>query len=375
MRASWCPKASKARVPYRGPWPITSTSSLAACARHGLLRLQQHRRTAEKIPNSSASRRQACAKATPRRSHNRRTAQLPGHEVAPHHARSRPAHHRARFWGAVQQADRAARARGEGIQPHSPVQRDIEEAAKSSNPPASFSAAVPSVHAAGAPNARSRRVRSRRAGAGHLLRRAVLRANVGRRVERATKREYGIAHLVHGTATGLLERHSRPHAGVDEPRRRVTRIARWAFDAIGTRRTCPFAAIADPARKLYGVQFHPEVVHTPQGRGTVEFRAQICGCPTTGTWATFRGALPSRNPQDRRRQEGAVRAERRRGFQRGGGLDSQGHRRPAHLRIRQQRPVAQGRTGTGAARVPRQLPDQSAITWTPRTVFSMRSRA
>ena len=28
----------------------------------------------------------------------------------------------------------------------------------------------------------------------------------------------------------------------------------------------PFAGLADPARKMYGIQFHPEVVHTPAGR-------------------------------------------------------------------------------------------------------------
>ena len=34
------------------------------------------------------------------------------------------------------------------------------------------------------------------------------------------------------------------------------------FEVLGTTENCPYAAIADPARKLYGVQFHPEVVHT-----------------------------------------------------------------------------------------------------------------
>ena len=28
----------------------------------------------------------------------------------------------------------------------------------------------------------------------------------------------------------------------------------------------PFAGLAAPARNLYGIQFHPEVVHTPRGR-------------------------------------------------------------------------------------------------------------
>jgi len=37
------------------------------------------------------------------------------------------------------------------------------------------------------------------------------------------------------------------------------------FRAIGTSTGAPFAAIADEGRKFYGVQFHPEVVHTPDG--------------------------------------------------------------------------------------------------------------
>jgi GMP synthase (glutamine-hydrolysing) len=37
------------------------------------------------------------------------------------------------------------------------------------------------------------------------------------------------------------------------------------FDVIATSQNSPFAAIADEARKFYGVQFHPEVMHTPRG--------------------------------------------------------------------------------------------------------------
>lgn len=46
---------------------------------------------------------------------------------------------------------------------------------------------------------------------------------------------------------------------------------------------CPAAAIANPARKLYGVQFHPEVQHTQQGITMLrQFLMQVCGC--TGDW-------------------------------------------------------------------------------------------
>src|SRR5690606_5237652 len=45
---------------------------------------------------------------------------------------------------------------------------------------------------------------------------------------------------------------------------RVTAIPP-GFRVIGASTGAPFAAIADEKRKFYGVQFHPEVVHTPDG--------------------------------------------------------------------------------------------------------------
>lgn len=46
---------------------------------------------------------------------------------------------------------------------------------------------------------------------------------------------------------------------------------------------CPVAAMSDPARGLFGVQFHPEVKHTPLGDEILKnFLFRICGCQ--GTW-------------------------------------------------------------------------------------------
>ena len=51
------------------------------------------------------------------------------------------------------------------------------------------------------------------------------------------------------------------------------------FRVTGTTSTCPVAGIADPVRRLYGVQFHPEVVHTTHGRRILDnFLFPICGC-------------------------------------------------------------------------------------------------
>jgi len=55
------------------------------------------------------------------------------------------------------------------------------------------------------------------------------------------------------------------------------------FAVLGTSENSPIAAVADPQRHLYGLQFHPEVIHTPQGCELLyNFLHHICGC--SGTW-------------------------------------------------------------------------------------------
>jgi len=50
----------------------------------------------------------------------------------------------------------------------------------------------------------------------------------------------------------------------------------------------PIAAFANPERRLFGVQFHPEVVHTPRGREILKnFLFRICGCEPSWTMAHF----------------------------------------------------------------------------------------
>lgn len=50
----------------------------------------------------------------------------------------------------------------------------------------------------------------------------------------------------------------------------------------------PFAAMGDPARGLYGVQFHPEVVHTPLGKEILHnFVFDICGCEAKWSPSAF----------------------------------------------------------------------------------------
>ncbi len=55
------------------------------------------------------------------------------------------------------------------------------------------------------------------------------------------------------------------------------------FNIIATTRSCPVAAMANASRKLYAVQFHPEVKHSVEGQKVIEnFVHNICGC--RGDW-------------------------------------------------------------------------------------------
>jgi GMP synthase (glutamine-hydrolysing) len=62
------------------------------------------------------------------------------------------------------------------------------------------------------------------------------------------------------------------------------------FRVVATSTGAPFAAIADDARKFYGVQFHPEVMHTPRGAALLRrFTHEIAGCRGDWTMRAFRG--------------------------------------------------------------------------------------
>ncbi|OOF10400.1 glutamine-hydrolyzing GMP synthase [Salinivibrio sp. PR5] len=60
------------------------------------------------------------------------------------------------------------------------------------------------------------------------------------------------------------------------------------FVKIAETDTCPFAAMANEEKRFYGVQFHPEVTHTRQGKRMLEqFVMNICGCERLWTPASI----------------------------------------------------------------------------------------
>jgi len=71
---------------------------------------------------------------------------------------------------------------------------------------------------------------------------------------------------------------------------RVTQLPP-GFKVVGVSKGAPFAAIADEKRRLYAVQFHPEVAHTPRGGALIgNFVRRIAGLPGDWSMAHFRSS-------------------------------------------------------------------------------------
>ncbi len=67
------------------------------------------------------------------------------------------------------------------------------------------------------------------------------------------------------------------------------------FQVYATSKGAPYAIIADTNRHFYGVQFHPEVVHTPDGSKLIgNFLHNICGCANDWTMSAFRNEAIAR---------------------------------------------------------------------------------
>ena len=61
------------------------------------------------------------------------------------------------------------------------------------------------------------------------------------------------------------------------------------FRTVATSEGAPYAAVADDERRYYGVQFHPEVVHTQDGAALLSrFALDVCGCSGSWSMAAYR---------------------------------------------------------------------------------------
>ena len=105
---------------------------------------------------------------------------------------------------------------------------------------------------------------------------------LGGAVERAAEREYGRVTVRMKEQAGLLEGLS-PESACWMSHTWQVSACPLGFRVIAETDNCPVAAMANDARRIYGVQFHPEVTHTDEGRRIIEnFVLRICGC--AGDW-------------------------------------------------------------------------------------------
>ncbi len=114
---------------------------------------------------------------------------------------------------------------------------------------------------------------------------------LGGEVESGHHREFGRAEVTVGATSPLLEGLWKPgerHVVWMSHGDRITRLPP-GFARIGASENAPFALIADEARRYYGLMFHPEVAHTPDGARLIRnFVHEVAGLKSDWTMAAFR---------------------------------------------------------------------------------------
>ncbi len=109
----------------------------------------------------------------------------------------------------------------------------------------------------------------------------VLTQALGGRVAPASEREYGPATMEIQMDSPLLCRDDDPAVWMSHGDR--IEQAPPGFEVLARSANSPVAAIGDLARDFYGLQFHPEVHHTPAGKDILRrFVRDVCGC--RGDW-------------------------------------------------------------------------------------------
>ncbi|MDQ1315465.1 MAG: hypothetical protein QG662_1574, partial [Pseudomonadota bacterium] len=115
-------------------------------------------------------------------------------------------------------------------------------------------------------------------------------AQLGGQVESAAKREFGYAEIRARGHTALLRDiqdriNDEGHGLLDVWMSHGDKVTALppGFKAMASNAATPIAAMADEERHFYGVQFHPEVTHTLQGKSILNrFVRDLCGC--AGDW-------------------------------------------------------------------------------------------
>ena len=105
---------------------------------------------------------------------------------------------------------------------------------------------------------------------------------LGAEITGAKKREYGRTNLAIVNNKDLFANLPNSIVAWASHGDQVTKLP-IGFDTLATTETCPHAAVKCSEKKFFGVQFHPEVSHTPKGSTILRnFLYDICGCG--GDW-------------------------------------------------------------------------------------------
>ena len=118
-----------------------------------------------------------------------------------------------------------------------------------------------------------------------------LTLQLGGAVERGASGEFGSAFIEIGDSCSLFDalwREGERHQVWMSHGDKVTSLAP-GFRPVAASSGAPYAVIADDERRMYGMQFHPEVVHTPDGGRLIgNFARHVCGLAGDWTMAEFR---------------------------------------------------------------------------------------
>ena len=115
----------------------------------------------------------------------------------------------------------------------------------------------------------------------------LLMHELGGRVEQAEVGEFGRSDL-HVSEPGVLLREMPREQTCWMSHRDTVYEPPPGFTALASSSSSPVAAVEDTDRGIYGIQFHPEVVHTPYGQEILtRFLTEICGCEQTWSAASI----------------------------------------------------------------------------------------